>query len=61
MAEDHETWKPDIDDSKLAALFRKTDRNGKPVIDKTNLSKKCIEQIHQLYFKAKKFSNFQSL
>ena len=58
MATEYESWKPE-DDAKLAALFRKTDRNGKLVINLTDLSKKYIEQVHQTYFKAKKFSIVQ--
>lgn len=60
MAAEHESWKPE-DDAKLAALFRKTDRNGKPVVNLTDLSKKYIELVHTTCFKAKKFSNFQPL
>lgn len=54
MAQEYKTWKPE-DDTKLAALFRKMDRNRKKVIDMS------IEQIHQSHFKAKKFTNFQPL
>jgi len=60
MAQECKSWKPE-DDAKLAALFRKKDSNGKSVINLTDLSKKHIEQVHQTYFKAKKFANFQLL
>jgi len=60
MAQECKSWKPE-DDAKLAALFGKVDRNGKPVINLSDLSKKNIELVHSACFKAKKLANFQPL
>jgi len=45
MATECETWIPE-DDVKLATLFRESDRNGKPVINLSDLSKKHVELVH---------------